>query len=382
MRQKSKAGDRRVGQFPHAGGVIARLAYAQAKAAGIALDPLLKKSGLSRRQMDDPDELIRVQDQIGFLNLVSDAMGDDLLGFHLAQTADLRTFGVLYYIPASSAVLIDALQREARYSSIVNEGIALDCIDGKHVGLSFRYTGVSRHLDRHQIEFWMTALVRVCRQLTGLRLLPSRVQFTHHRPRSNSELTQFFGADVAFGTAVDDLAFPSRVRRLPIVSADPYLNKLLVAYCENAVSRRRKDRSLFRSRVENAVALLLPHGKARTSEVARQLGCSGRTLVRRLALEGVTFTEVVERLRIDLVQSYLADRSLAVSQIAWLLGYREHGSFSHAFKRWTGKTPRQARLGKAIILPAPNDRARLSWTAFSCLGHRCPGRNWHKAGIK
>jgi hypothetical protein len=40
---KLKAGDRRVAQFPNAGSVIARLAYARAKAAGIALDPLLKK---------------------------------------------------------------------------------------------------------------------------------------------------------------------------------------------------------------------------------------------------------------------------------------------------------------------------------------------------
>jgi hypothetical protein len=160
--------------------------------------------------MDDPDELVRVHDQIVFLNLVADALGDDLLGLHLAQTPDLRAFSVLYFIPASSEMLIDALQREARYISVVNEGIRLDCIDGKQVGLSFRYSGVSRHLDRHQIEFWMTALVRVCRQLTGLRLLPSRARFTHHRPRNNSELSRFFGANVEFGAPVDDLAFPSR----------------------------------------------------------------------------------------------------------------------------------------------------------------------------
>jgi AraC-like DNA-binding protein len=39
----------------------------------------------------------------------------------------------------------------------------------------------------------------------------------------------------------------------------------------------------------------------------------------------------------------LNDRDLTISQIAWLLGYREVASFSHAFKRWTGKTPREAR---------------------------------------
>ncbi len=342
MRKKSDASP--VKQFPNASGVIARLAYARAEAAGITLDPLLEKSGLSRRQMENPDELIRVHDQIRFMNLIADALDDELLGFHMAQTPDLRAFGLLYYIPASSEVLIDALQRQARYSSIFNEGIVPKCIDGNDVGLSFTYTGVSRHLDRHQIEFWMTALVRVVRQITGLRLPASRVRLTHRRSRGSEEFNQFFGTQVEFGTADDDLAFPHRARRLPIVSADPYLNKLLVANCESALSRRRKDLSSFRSRVENAIAPLLPHGKARASEVARQLGCSERALVRRLAAEGVAFTEVLERLRIDLVPYYLADRSLAISQIAWLLGYREHASFSNAFKRWTGMTPRQARL--------------------------------------
>ena len=83
-------------------GVIARLAYGHAQAAGIALDPLLEQSGLSRRQMESPGALIKVRDQIGFLNLVANALDDDLLGFHLAQTPDLRMFSLLYYIPASS----------------------------------------------------------------------------------------------------------------------------------------------------------------------------------------------------------------------------------------------------------------------------------------
>jgi len=34
----------------------------------------------------------------------------------------------------------------------------------------------------------------------------------------------------------------------------------------------------------------------------------------------------------------------AISQIAWLLGYQEVSAFTHAFKRWTGRTPRAARV--------------------------------------
>src|SRR5215216_3780339 len=136
--------------------------------------------------------------KIKFLNLLAIILDDDLLGFHLAQTTNIRDLGLLYYVFASSEVLIDALQRAARYSSIVNEGISLKCIDGRAVRISFHSVGISRHLDRHQIECSMTVLVRMCRQLTGLRLVPNRVRLMHHRAL-NAEFTKFFGVHVEVG---------------------------------------------------------------------------------------------------------------------------------------------------------------------------------------
>jgi AraC-like DNA-binding protein len=188
--------------------------------------------------------------------------------------------------------------------------------------------------------------VRICRQLTGIRLLPDRVRLMHHRPR-NAEFAKVFGSNVEFGAAADDVTFSNNIRQSPITSADPYLNKLLISYCEEAIAYRPRTRSSFRSSVENAVVPLLPHGKARTSEIARQLGVSQRTLARRLSEEGLTFSELLDSLRSDLANRHLADRDLAISQIAWLLGYRDVGAFSHAFKRWTGKAPSKARAENA-----------------------------------
>ncbi len=157
------------------------------------------------------------------------------------------------------------------------------------------------------------------------------------------ELTKFFGRKVEFGAAVDEVSFASSVRDAPVMSADHHLNKLLIRYREESVSRRPNYRGSFRSEVENAIVLLLPHGKAHASEIARRLGVSQRTLARRLSAEGLTFSDVLEALKVDLAERYLADRNLSISQIAWLLGYQEVSSLTHAFKRWTGKTPRVAR---------------------------------------
>jgi len=70
---------------------------------------------------------------------------------------------------------------------------------------------------------------------------------------------------------------------------------------------------------------------------------STRTLSRKLSAESVAFADILDQFRFVLAQRYLSERELQISEIAWLLGYCEVGSFSHAFKRWTGKTPRQFR---------------------------------------
>ena len=338
---------RRFGSLPNATGTITRLAYAHAKAKGVDPRPLLKKADLTLQQIKNTNLRFSVLDQINFLNLTASALQDDLLGFHLAQAPDLRELGFLYYVSASSETLGEALHQLSRYGSIANEGVSLKYSGGAHVGVSFRYIGVSRHLDRHQIEFFSTVLVRLCRHLTGTRLVPTHVKLAHRREGKYPELTEFFGTEVEFEAHVDEISFASTSRDMPIVSADHHLNKILVGYCEEALQRRPKKRGPFRSRVENAIVPLLPHGKARADEISRRLGVSQRTLARRLSTEQLSFSTVLENLKMDLAERYLADQDLSISQIAWLLGYQEVSSFTHAFKRWTNKTPRQMRSQKA-----------------------------------
>ena len=338
--RNSKAEDLNIS--PSAGGAITRLAYLHAQEKHAEIDELLRKAGLSRGQVKNTSIRIEVQKQIKFLNLVVEALGDNLLGFHLSQKFDLRMAGLLYYVPASSELLSEALQRVARYSSIVNEGIKLTLRSEKSFGLTFQYIGIPRYLDMHQVEFWVAALVRACRQITNRNLAVQRVGFIHRRT-TVSEMNSFFGRDVSFGADVDEVTFPRECREAPIVNADPFLNEILVKFCDEALIHRQVHKSSFGSSVENATAVLLPHGKAQAGEVARRLGLSERTLVRRLAEEGLTFAGVLQTLRLDLAKRHLSDTDLSISQIAWLLGYQDIGGFSNAFKRWTGEAPRTMR---------------------------------------
>lgn len=277
-------------------GLITRLAYERAQAAGIELEPLLDKAGLTKQQVEDVDARIGAHNQIKFLNLTASALHDEFLGFHLAkQPADSRRIGPLYYIVASSATLGEGLRRLARYASMTNESVSLRYFEGRDIRMVTNYFGVARHLDRHQLEYWLTALIRVSRNLTGYPVKPSRVSLVHRRHRvGNFEFAAFFGCDIEFGAAVDEAVFPLSLADMPVVSADPYLNKLLMANSEEALSRRSTKPGGFRTVVENAIAPLLPHGSAHESEIASRCGLSRRTLMRRLTSENSTFEQVLK----------------------------------------------------------------------------------------
>ena len=181
----------------------------------------------------------------------------------------------------------------------------ITCDEGKDITVRFDYVGVSRLSDRHQIECFVAILLRLCRQLTGFSLSPTRVKLAHRRTELPAEIKKVFGCKVSFGSDVDEVIYPRTANSIASVNADPYLNSLLVRYCEEALSKRRAQSGAWRLRVENAIVPLLPHGQAKIGEVAKSLGVSRRTLARLLASEGCTFAGILDALRLDLAKAYL-----------------------------------------------------------------------------
>jgi AraC-like DNA-binding protein len=337
----------RFGSIPSATGGIARLACAAVSKTEKPLARLLAIAGLAVADIEDAARRLEVRAQIKVLELAAEAIGDDFLGFHLARDFDLGEIGLPYYVMASSENLADALRNAERYSSIANEGVRLKVRSDRDAVIEIQYEHVDRSSDRHQIEFWLVTLVRICRKITNRRLAPVRISVRHAHNGAASEFRSFFGCNVDFESDADEIVLSKSAYSLPSTGGDPHLHNLLVGYANEVLAHRWSTKEGgVRSKVEDALIKLLPHGRANALQVARQLGMSRRTLTRALAGEGTSFSEVLEHLREAFATRYLRERDLPVSQIAWLLGYREVSSFTHAYKRWTGMTPRQLRAGK------------------------------------
>jgi AraC-like DNA-binding protein len=332
--------------IPTAQGGLSRLAIERLKTVGVPAEPLLRRIGLTPEVIADPEKRLGVRSQIALLNEAATALKDDYLGFTLALDFE-REIGLVYYVMASSQTLGDALKRLAHYSKVTNEALVFGYREGNRLIVNLSYSGVSRPSDRHQIEFRMFAVLRICRMLTGHNIVPQRFLISHYRLAGTSEMERFVGTKVEFSANTDEFALDIESRELPLTHADPYLNMLLLKYCEAVLADRKGDVSRLRTRVENAISSALPHGRVLAEDIALSLGMSQRTLARKLADEGLNFSEVLEQLRRELAVRYLHDRKLHVSKIAWLLGFNEVSAFTHAFKRWTGKTPREMRTTDA-----------------------------------
>jgi AraC-like DNA-binding protein len=78
-------------------------------------------------------------------------------------------------------------------------------------------------------------------------------------------------------------------------------------------------------------------------DVARELEMSARSLRRRMQAEGLSFSALTTRHRIQLAKNLLERPSLSIQEAAHELGFSSSTAFHRAFKRWTGMTPKQYR---------------------------------------
>jgi AraC-like DNA-binding protein len=95
--------------------------------------------------------------------------------------------------------------------------------------------------------------------------------------------------------------------------------------------------------IRSAILSLLADGYPTASQVARRIGYSKRTLQRRLAASGTSYSEMADEVRYGLAARLLADPQGRVSRIAKETGFANASAFSRAFQRWAGMSPRAYR---------------------------------------
>jgi len=167
---------------------------------------------------------------------------------------------------------------------------------------------------------------------------PTAVSLQRPEPNGAGAFQRMFRAPVSFGQVLNAIDY----RRVDCDERLPSANAELARQNDEVAMRylsRLKEASVS-LRVQQALLKALPDGAPEKGKVARELGMSARNLQRHLAEEGTSFKGLLNDARVTLARNYVAEGRLSVTEIAFLLGFADTSTFSRAFKRWTGKSPR------------------------------------------
>ena len=192
-------------------------------------------------------------------------------------------------------------------------------------------------------EATMASIVSISQQASSGEFRPLALHLKHPPPHSTAEHEQHFGCPVYFGSDRDALLVSDETLSTPNKVGDEGIVRFFDRVLEADVSKLDEDRALER-RVRNRIARSLSEGVPAISDVARHLAMSGRTLQRRLSEQGVSYQTLVDESRRLLAQNLLQQTEYSLAEIAFMTGFAEQSSFTRAFKRWAGQTPRSYRL--------------------------------------
>jgi AraC-like DNA-binding protein len=182
------------------------------------------------------------------------------------------------------------------------------------------------------------------RQMTQRELAPRRIAFRHSAPREPSAFESLFGTAPDYGASFDGFEADASWLDEPLRATNSKLRDYFVKQCELASAAFASDPPLtgqVRQRLVASMDGQLPS----MASVARALGTSPRSLHRRLADEGTRWNDLVDEVRRQFAETYLGRQRLAVSEVAYLLGFNDASAFFKAFKRWTGTSPSEYRHG-------------------------------------
>src|SRR5690606_7116693 len=128
----------------------------------------------------------------------------------------------------------------------------------------------------------------------------------------------------------------------PFISYNKELLEILTPFLDQSLDEQQRSLSMTEM-VKWIMKRSLTGGRLNIQAVAKELSMSDRTLQRRLNDENTSFKELMIQARREQAREYLADPSLDIKEVAYLIGYEDQNSFYRAFRLWEGVTPSKWR---------------------------------------
>ena len=317
--------------------------------AGIDVTELLEPLDLSWDDVRDPVRRLPYAVLCRLWDRAAELTQDPGFGLGVVGAAPTGSMGVLDYLLQNTASIGEKIAYYGRFQRLYQDATEVQLTFEHGAALMWYRVAPGVPISHVLTDFAFGCCIDQARQLSRKpHLVPREVWFRRPTPSDLRAHEDFFRCPLRFGMTRSAILFDT-VWLSKSFGNDPLVQGVM----EDQVSRLMDTlppRSEFLRRAGEVVRAALAQGSCPTIEgVAAQLGMSARTFRRRLAEDDTGFRQVLDRQRCELALRYLEDPEIGTAEAAERLGFADPKSFSKAFRRWTGMSPRAYRARTAPI---------------------------------
>ena len=324
-------------------------------AQSLGIDPYrqMKDLGLHRLDLSDADALIPVAAVLDLLERSAAAAKVDDFGLRMAARRSLAHLGPVGLVAREEPTLRDAIRLFERHFRLRTEMLILNLEEHDDVAsLEVRLMFITGGNTRQVIERIVGIVFRTMKALAGDAWEPESVIFTHPPPLRRTTHASFFRGRPHFGGVLDGLLLRKRDLAAPIATADPVMARYVRRYLHEVMSQ---PPIMIDATVRQLVFTMLPSGRCTSELLAGHLGIDRRTLSRRLAARGTSFSEIQNEVRIELAQRHIKTEGRPLAETAQLLGFAGLPAFSRWFKLRFGRSASRWRSTGTALSPRPRE---------------------------
>lgn len=322
-----------------------RMLMGYALGQGLSEAALLRDTGLSAEQLQEPEGSISQAAYQRMVDNVIAELNEPALGLKLGQHINLGAHGYVGYAAMSSPTVGHALRLGAKYYAIQGRPTEVAFIEqGGQAGFDFELplAEPAPAFYRYVIEIAFAITLSALRFYFGGTLPAMRISLSYAAPDYAARYSELLDAEIRFGQDANRLRFDAALLEHALASANPALAKLAEQHCETLLAAQKNRRADLPAQIEQLLIRQAGHFPSQ-DEVAAMLHMSSRNLRLQLQKHGTSYQRILGDVRRDLSLHYLENTDMTVDEISYLLDYRDTPSFTRAFRKWTGKSPGQVR---------------------------------------
>lgn len=315
----------------------------------VPLRELLRGTNIRREDLDDAHSTITFEQEFRLIrNLISRCEEPVGIGMKIGCRYRFTSLAPAGFALVSSPNFRSAFDIMLRYADL-NASLVQVCLEEAQdtdLCVGFMEERLPEDIREFAVERTMGVALAIARDLLERDVVPREIMLRGHRPAETGIFRRLTGATPLFESSRSLLVLNGVDVDEPLARHNPLALRLAEDQCRQYLAAW-KARYGLAGRVRDVVART-PRKMPSMSEIASTLCISIRTLRRRLEDEGVTYVGLCNEVRQAMAEQMLAMHRLPIEQIAERLGYSESASFTHAFRRWTGKTPQSFRRERIL----------------------------------